>query len=552
MRSKVMVFPALLGILVIGLLAGCGGSSSSSGGGGGDEGTPVDGGILRAAINDNPDHIDPALSYTSEGWQILEATNNGLLSLKKASGAEGNKVVPDIAEALPKISDDGKTYTFKVRRGVKFSPPVNRDVKPSDFKFSIERLFRVNSGGLAFYKGIVGADEYAKTRKGGISGIIADDKKGTITFKLTEADGTFPMFMAIPFAYALPKGTPDKDISSVPDARVATGPYMVTSYTPKQKLQLRRNPSFKEWTDQSPNGHLDGIDIAIGVDPDAAVNMTVNGDLDWYFTAVPPARLTQLKAQYGDQVNDYQRNNITYFFMNERKAPFDDLRVRQAVNYATDRDALVKIFGGQGEPTENIVPPPLKPAYKKHEYYPYDLAKAKQLIKQAGVEGTDVSVWTRNQEPFPKATQYMASVLNQIGLNATVRVLDQSIYDDTISNQKTDPQIGINDWSQDYPEAGNFIDTLLNGNNIVSIGNNNQANADVPALNAQIEKANRMPLGDARDRMWAELDSEYMKQNAPLVPFLNASYPKFNGPNLRGLVFNPTYFELFPSMWLEK
>ena len=551
-KKRMALTTAVVVIAGVGFTGCLGGDSSSDSGSSGDEGTPVEGGTLRAGISDNPDHLDPALSYTSEGWEILEATNNGLLSFKKEAGSAGNEIVPDIAEDLPKVTDGGKTYTFKVRDGVMFSDPVDREVKPSDFKFTIERLFRVNSGGLSFYTGIEGAEEYAKTREGDISGIVADDKKGTITFHLTQPDGTFPEYMAVPFAYVLPAGTPDKDISTDDSARVATGPYLIKSYTPKQSIEIVRNPAFKEWTEDSPDGYLDGIDITIGVDPDAAVNQTVQGDLDWYFTTVPPARLTELKARYPDQVYDNTRNNVTYFFMNERKPPFDDLKVRQAVNYATDREAMVKLFGGQGEPTENIVPPGLAPAYQKHDFYPYDPQKAKDLVDESGTAGMKVEVWTRNQEPFPKVTQYMASVLNDLGYDASVKLVDQSIYDDTISNQKTDPQIGVNDWTQDYPEAGNFIDTLLNGNNIVQIGNNNQANADVPELNAAIEKTNLMPLGKARDLQWAQLDADFMKKNAPWVPFLNATFPQFASPQVNGVVFNPTYYAMFPSMWLSQ
>ena len=303
-KQALALVGATAAIALVGV-AGCGDSGTSDTST--PEGTPaqgtlnqadaVEGGTLRAGINDNPDHLDPGLSYTSEGWEILEATNNGLLTLKKEAGAAGNEVVPDIAEAMPKVTDGGKTYTFKVRDDVMFSDPVNRAVRPSDFKDSIERLFRINSGGLSFYTGIVGAEEYAKTRKGDISGIEADDKAGTITFHLTEPDGAFPEYLAVPFAYVLPAGTPDKDISTIDSARVATGPYMISSYTPKQSVELVRNPSFKEWTQDSPDGHLDGINITIGVSPDAAVNETVQGDLDWYFTTVPPARLTELQGE---------------------------------------------------------------------------------------------------------------------------------------------------------------------------------------------------------------------------------------------------------------
>ena len=397
---------ALSALAAVALAAGCGGSgaSSSSGGSGG---TPVNGGTLRAGIPDNPDYLDPGLSYTNEGWEILEATNNGLVTFKKAAGGAGAQIVPDIASAMPTVSDGGLTYTFHVRPNVMFSPPVSRDVRPSDFKFSIERLFRIDSGGLAFFTGIKGANLYDKTRKGGISGIVANDAKGTITFHLTQPDGTFLDYMATPFADVLPVGTPSKDISTLPQWRIATGPYRVSTYTPKQEIIITRNPNFHEWTPNSPDGHLDAINVQIGITPEQSVNEIADGELDWYFESVPPDRLTELKERYPDQVHLFTRNNTTYFAMNERKYPFTKLAVRQAVNFAIDRPALVKIFGGQGTPTENIVPPGFGSAYKPHHLYPHDVAKARaadQAGRGRGRERDRVGATTPTPLPRPCST----------------------------------------------------------------------------------------------------------------------------------------------------
>ena len=541
---------AALAATALALLVAACGSSSSTGGSGAS--TPVNGGILEAGIPGNPDHLDPALSYTNEGWEILEATNNGLLTFKKASGGEGAEVVPDIADSMPKVTDGGKTYTFHLRPGVMFGAPINREVKPSDFKFSLERLFRVDSGGVGFFTGIEGAEQYAKTRKGGISGIVADDKNMTLTIHLTEPDGTFEDYMATPFAFAMPTGTPDKDISTLPEWRIATGPYAITDYVPHQKIEIRRNPTFKSWAPDTPDGHLDGIDVKIGVTPEQSVNMIADGSLDWYFESVPPDRLSELKARYPDQVHPFVRNNVTYFVMNERKPPFDKLAVRQAVNYAIDRNALVKIYGGQGTPTENILPPGFGSAYEKHNLYPHDVAKAKQLIQQAGAEGAPVTVWGHNTSPTPAAVQYLAGVLDQIGLKATVKTFDESVYWDTIATQAGDPQIAFDDWNQDYPEGQDFIDVLLNGEHIVNVGNNDQSNTNVPEYNKMIDQAKKMPLGDARNAMWAKLDELFMKNDAGWAPFMNRQWPKYVSPRLHGLVFNGNYFELFPSMYLSK
>jgi peptide/nickel transport system substrate-binding protein len=518
-----------------------------------DDGTPVNGGTLLAGIPDSFDHLDPGLSYTNEGWEVFEATNDGLLTFVRTDDpAKSATIVPDIAAAMPTVSKDGLTYTFKLRKGVRFSPPVNREVLPSDFKFTIERLFRINSGGVSFYTGIAGANAYAKTKKGGISGIVANDATGTLTFHLTTPDGTFPDYLSIPFAFVVPKGTPDKDVSTIDKWRIATGPYMISKYVPKQSVTIVRNPNFKQWTPNTPGGHLDGIDIKIGVTPDAAVNMTVDNELDWYFEPIAADRYTQLKAQFPDQVHPFVRNNVTYFVMNSRRPPFDKLAVRQAVNYAIDRTALVKIFGGQGTPTENILPPGLGSAYRKHDLYPLNVAKAKALVKASGDSGMAVTVWSHTTDPTPKAAQYMASVLSSIGFKTTVKTADESIYWDTISTTKGDPQIAFQDWNQDFPEGQDFIDLLLNGKNIVDVGNNNQSNTNVPAFNAQMNAARAMPLGAARNAMWAKLDDEIMKTNAPWAPFMNRENPKFVSKRVHGLVFNPSYFELFPSMWLSK
>src|SRR6476659_10186583 len=487
-----MVRRALVVAAVALLAAGCGsGSGSSSGGSSGVQ----NGGVLRAGIPDDPDHLDTGISYAVEGWELLEATNNGLLTFKKASGSAGSVVVPDIATAMPGVTDGGRTYTFHVHPGVRFSPPVNRAVKPSDFQYAVERLFHVGSPGVGFYTIIQGADAYAAHRAAHISGIVANDKAMTIAFHLTHPDGAFLDIMAMPFAFAVPAGMPYKDISTDAQWRVATGPYMVKTYVPKQQIVLVRNPNFTQWSPNSPNGHLNEVSIQIGVTPEQAVNETIDGQLDWYMEAVPPDRLTELKAQYPGQVHMYPRNNDTYFAMNERLAPFNKLAVRQAVNYAIDRNALVKIFGGQGTPTENIVPPGFGSAYKPHHLYPHDIAKAKQLIQQAGAEGANVTVWGHNTDPTPKAVQYMAGVLNQIGLHATVKTEDESVYWPTISTQKGDPQIAFNDWNEDYPEAQDWFDVLLNGEHIVNVGNNDASNTNIPAYNRMIDQAKRMPLG---------------------------------------------------------
>jgi peptide/nickel transport system substrate-binding protein len=334
---------------------------------------------------------------------------------------------------------------------------------------------------------------------------------------------------------------------------VATGPYMVKTYIPKQQIVLVRNPNFHQWSPNSPNGHLNEVNLQIGITPEQAVNETIDGQLDWYMEAVPPDRLTALRSQYPKQVHMFARNNVTYFSMNEHLYPFNKLAVRQAVNYAIDRPALVKLFGGQGTPTETVLPPGFGSAYHEPNLYPHNVAKAKALVAQAGATGAAVQIWTTNADPAPQAAQYLASVLSSIGLKVTgVRTLDDSVYWDTLLVEKTDPQIAFNHFDQDYPEGEDFIDTLLNGQNIVKVGNNDTSNTNDPVLNKMIDQTKLMPLGQARNAMWAKIDNLFMQRDAGWAPFIHLDEPKFVSPNLHGLVFTGSYFELIPEMWLAK
>jgi peptide/nickel transport system substrate-binding protein len=213
--------------------------------------------------------------------------------------------------------------------------------------------------------------------------------------------------------------------------------------------------------------------------------------------------------------------------MNTRLAPFDKLKVRQAVNYGIDRNALVRLYGGLATPTENILPPTY-PQYKKHNLYPHDLAKAKQLIQQAGAKGVAVTVWTSNRDTAKKPAAYLQDVLNQIGLKASLKVIDASIYWTTIGNQATKASVGFADWFQDYPHPLDWFDVLLNGNRITQTHNNNPGNVDVKSVNAEIEalKKEETITPEVNDR-WAKVDRDLMVTYSTTVAYMNRSQTDF-------------------------
>lgn len=511
--------------------AGCGGggdnnSTTSSSGGGS---TTASGGKtfpnFRIAYDTGIDYLDPGLSYTVEGWGIMWNVYLPLLGYKHVNGPDGSTIVPYLAQDLPKVTDGGKTYTMTLRKGLKYSDGT--PVKASDFAATIERDFKVDSPGVGFFGNIVGADEFSKNPKSGhISGITTDDKTGEIVVKLNAPQGDFTNILATTFAAPVPASAPAKDTSTNP--LPATGPYMIQSYKPNKQAIVVRNPQFDAamFDGNIPAGNPDKMTVDIIGDDTVALQRVISGQDDYDFHQIPPDRLSSTQQKYGDQIKVYTPANNYYFFMNNRVAPFDNPKVRQAVNYAINRDALVRIYGGLAQPTENILPPTY-PQYKQHDLYPYNLKKAKQLIAQSGQKGAEVTVWNHDRGTDPKATAYLTDVLNSIGLKAKEKIINSGVYWSTVGNQATKAQIGFADWFQDYPHPLDWIDVLLNGDRITQTHNNNYANYDNSSVNSKIASLKKEPkLTDAVNSEWAALDDTIMK-DAPWAPFINRQFTDF-------------------------
>jgi peptide/nickel transport system substrate-binding protein len=476
---------------------------------------------FTVAYDTGTDYLDPAYSYTVEGWEIMWNVYLGLLGYKHVNGPDGATIVPALAKDLPQISSDGTTYTMTLRPGLKYSD--GSPVKASDFKYAIERDFQADSPGVGFFTNIKGADQFSKTKKGNITGITTDDATGKITIKLNKPQGDFQNILATTFAAPVPKGTSSKDQSTHPIP--STGPYMIQSYSPNRQAIMVRNPNFKP-TPNVPATNPDKITVKVISDDSAALQQVINGQANYDFHPIPVDRLAEVQQKYPDQLKIYTPANTYYYFMNTRTPPFDKLAVRQAVNYAIDRNALVRLYGGLASPTENILPPTY-PQFKKHNLYPYDLAKAKQLIKSAGVTGTPVTVWGSNRDTSRKPVEYLQDVLKKIGLKPTLKIIDASIYWSTIGNQANKAQIGFADWFQDYPHPLDWFDVMLNGDRITQTHNNNYSNFDNQGVNQKINQLKQQPkLTSEINNQWAALDKTVMQQ-AAWAPYVNRQFTDF-------------------------
>jgi peptide/nickel transport system substrate-binding protein len=539
-RRERWTLAASLCALALGLAlvaAACGGGSKTSNGGTNNTPTTSQSGgggsvkqskfaNFRLVYDTGIDFLDPGLSYTVDGWEIMWNVYLPLLSYKHVNGPSGANLVPALATDLPQISSDGTTYKLTLRKGLKYSN--GKPVKASDFAYAIERDYKVDSPGVGFFSNIAGADAFGKTKKGHITGITTNDSTGAITIKLMKPQGDFSNILATTFAALVPAGTPAKDQSTTPIP--STGPYMIQSYKPNKSFVVVRNPNFKATADV-PDGNPDKMTGSIVEDDSAALQQVINGQADYDLHPIPVDRLASVQQKYGDQLKIYTPANTYYFFMNTRTPPFDNLKVRQAVNYAIDRNALVRLYGGLAQPTENVLPPTY-PQYKKINMYPHDVAKAKQLIKAAGATGAQVTVWGNDRETSKKPVAYLQDVLNSIGLKAKLKIVNASVYWTTIGNQATKAQIGFADWFQDYPHPLDWFDVLLNGQRITPTHNNNYSNANVPAINAKINQLKTQPqLTDKVNAQWADVD-KMVAENALWAAYANRQFTDFFGKQI--------------------
>lgn len=539
--GAVVAVLVLAAVSSFGLVA-CGSDGDAAGGG-------QEGGILNATYASFPDYMDPQLSYSAEGWNAMGEVYLPLLTYKHAEGVEGSEVEPGLAREMPQISNGGKTYTLFLRDGLKYSDGT--PVKASDFPYSIERMFRLNSPGTPFYSTIVGAEKFAETKTGGIPGIEADDATGKITIELEKPRGTFVNELGLLFAALVPSGTPNKDLSADPPP--GTGPYAITKTQPGRGWEYERNPYWAKANSKAmpeyPTGSVDGAKITVVRNAQTQVNDVEQGKYDWMQNPPPADRYAQVKDKYeGSQFEVYSTISTYYFWMNMSKPPFDDLEVRQAINYAIDSAALERIYAGQIKATHQILPPGM-PGYEQFELYPHDMAKAKQLMEEASPSDMEVTVWTNNESPNNEAGEYYEGVLKELGFDTTLKIVNADNFLATVSNQSTpDLDTGWFNWFEDYPHPNDFFQPLLAGESIAPTGNLNLSQTDEPELNKKIVELSEQQLGPDQEEKYAELDREFMEL-APWAPYGTRTLSTFvsDAIDLDSVIANPTFSQYLTS-----
>jgi peptide/nickel transport system substrate-binding protein len=555
----------LLGLLSVGVaavaIAACGGGDdnggdSGDGGGGSAESAPAGrtGGEATFAYASFPDYLDPALSYTVAGWQALADTNLPLLTYKRVKGEEGATLIPALAEALPEVTDGGKTYTLTLREGLKYSDGTA--VKADDFEHTIKRVINLESGGSSFYtSNIVGAEKYLKDgkAKGDISGITADEATRKITIKLVAPSGQFPFILAMDFAGLVPGNTPFENMTKKPP--VGVGPFKITTVQTGRSFVMERNDAYPE-IEGLPAAKLDKITINAVTNDSRAITDVLQNKMD-YFDDMPTSdALREFRAKAPERYRGEPTNSTYYYFLNHEVKPFDNVKVRQAVAYAVDKRALVRLFGGLLEPDCNFLPSGMQ-GYQKLDPCPYgdpkaapDIAKAKQLIQEAGVAGQSVSVYGNDEERTRQVTEYLADVLEQIGLKPQLRIVNGDVYFQTVGNEKTKAAAGFANWFQDYPHPYNFM-FLIDGKSNQPTNNQNFGWVDDPAINKMLADANAKDIKDSAPE-YAAVDKKLAEQ-ADVVPYGHQVLPFIMSDRMdfKNALFHPVLQAVYSTFALK-
>jgi peptide/nickel transport system substrate-binding protein len=522
------------------------------------------GGTLKLLAKAAGGTLDPQVNYTLEYWQLYQATYDGLLGFKKAGGSEAFTVVPDLAESLPTPTNGGKTWVFKLRKGIKFSN--GKPVTVADVVASFQRIFKVSSPTAGtFYAGIVGAKAcLAKpatcTLKGGVSG---DAKANTVTINLVAPDPEFKYKLAVPHASIVPASSPPKDAGTKP--LPTTGPYYFASYNPNKELVMKRNPYFKQWSkDAQPDGYPDEITQSYGLTVEAQITAIENGQADWTLEAPPADRLNELGTKYAAQTHVETLTAFWYAPMNTNLAPFNNVKARQAVNYAIDRNALVKIFGGPklAAPSCQVLPP----GFPGHvDYCPYtknpgktwsapDVAKAKQLVKESGTAGQKVAVLSSDDEVNKDVAVYLQSVLNQIGYKASVKPISGNIFFTYVQNTKNKVQINVQQWYQDYPAASDFLNVLFGCDSFHpgSDSSINIAGFCDKKIDVQMKHALKTALEDetAANKEWTKIDRE-VTDAAPMATLFTPKHIDFLSKRVGNFTFSKQFYWLVSQSWVQ-
>lgn len=490
------------------VVSACSSSSDDAGG---------SGGAITVAYQNDIATLDPAIGYDWQNWSIIKSLFSRLLDYEPGT----TNLVPDLATEMPKISADGMTFEFNMRDDVKFHN--GRLLVADDVKYSIERAVnpKTQSPGAGFFASIEGFDDASAGKSTNISGITVNSPT-SITFKLSRPDATFLHVMAINFASVVPKEDAEKFGPDFGKNPVGSGAFKFTSWALGQKLTIDKNADY--YREGLPK--LDQINFEVGVDPTVALQRLKNNEVDVLGDSIPAANYIAEKENSDNEglIIEGGQLQTGYVTLNVKIKPLNNVKVRQAVNHAIDKDRIVQILNGRADAANQPLPPSMPGYDTGYKGFAYDVAKAKALLAEAGLaNGFSTELWTSNTDPNPRIAQSIQEDLAKVGIKASIKSLAQANVIEAGSSGKA-PMVwsGGMAWIADFPDPSNFWGPILGCGGAVP-GGWNWSQYCNKTLDAEAVKADAMTdpaKADERQKLWGSVFTKAMDE-APWVPIFN-------------------------------
>ncbi|MBZ9602355.1 ABC transporter substrate-binding protein [Phyllobacterium chamaecytisi] len=479
--------------------------------------TPQQGGDIIVTYKDDIATLDPAIGYDWVNWSMIKSLYSRLMDYEPGTA----NLIPSLAETFG-VSDDGLTYTFKLRKGVKFTN--GREVVASDVKYSIERAVnpKTQGPGAGFFGSIKGYEDVTGGKTTTLEGIAAPDDS-TVIFHLSRPDATFLHVLAINFASVVPHEAVEAAGGDFGKKPVGSGTFVLKDWTIGQHLVFERNPDY--FVKNMP--YIDKFTVEVGQEPLVALLRLQKGEVDIAGDGIPPAKFLEIKnsADGPKMIVDGQQLQTGYITLNTKVKPLDNLKVRQALNMAINKDRITRILNGRATAANQPLPP-LMPGYdKSFTGYAYDVEKAKALLAEAGFPtGFETVLYSTNTDPQPRIAQAIQQDLAAVGVKAEVRALAQANVIAAGGTEGEAPMIwsGGMAWIADFPDPSNFYGPILGCSGAVPGGWNWSwyCNQDIDKRAVAADSMSDPAKVAERSATWGKIFTDIMA-DAPWIPLIN-------------------------------
>ena len=485
------------------------------------------GGTVVVDITTDVDYIDPQLSYYGETWKLEGATACKLMNWPDKEGAAGAVATPEVSQGLPLVSKDGKTYTFTIKQGFRFSN--GKPVTAKSFADAFNRFAnpKMQSTGVQFLDIVKGAQAVIDGKAGSISGVKASGNK--LAVQLTKPSPDFLARTTMPFVQAIDTGLAGQIDANGINQYASCGPYYFASRTPGRSITLKRNTYYKG----GRAANADTIQVNIGNDVAVAFQNVEKGTTDYASGGIPATEWKNVTSKYGLNKKDGRVQvrpllDVRYVAMNHARPLFkNNPQLAKAVNWAVDRQAF-SAQGGYlfGKRTGQILPPGML-GYKPQGIYPLRVTantiKQAKKLAEGNLRGGKAVLWSSNAGFAPLQAQLIQYNLKQIGIDAEVKLLPRAQQFTNAGNPKTaDFDLTVERWGADYADPYDFVNILLDGKQVTQPQHNNYAYFNVAKYNRQMTAASLL-TGPNRGAAYAALDGAMMRADPPWAPLVNSN-----------------------------